>query len=45
MIRCTPKPRRFSSMPIESIRNGMSSITISTAVWGDSQPCTSNSGL
>jgi hypothetical protein len=45
MIRWTPNPRRFSSMPTESIRNGMSSVTISTAVCGLRQPWTSNCGL
>ena len=45
MIRWTPKPRWFSSIVTESIRNGMSSVTISTAVCVASQPLTSNSGL
>ena len=39
MIRWTPQPRRFSSMLTESMRNGMSSVTISTAVCVDCQPC------
>ena len=45
MIRCTPKPPRFSSIVTESMRNGMSSVTISTAVCVDCQPSTSNCGL
>ena len=45
MIRWTPQPCRFSSMLTESIRNGMSSVTISTAVWVDCQPWSSKRGL
>ncbi len=45
MIRWTPYPRRFSSIETESIRNGLSSVTISTAVWVDCQPWVSNRGL
>ena len=35
----------LSSIVAESTRNGMSSVTISTTVCGDCQPCCSNSGL
>ena len=45
MIRWTPKPRRLSSIEIESMRKGASSVTISTAVCEDCQPSLSNRGL
>ena len=36
---------RLSSMLTESTRNGMSSLTISTTVWVDVQPCSSSCGV
>ena len=39
------KPRALTSMRVESTRNGMSSVTISSTVWVDCQPCSSKSGL
>ena len=38
-------PRRFRTIRTESTRNGMSSVTISTMVWVDCQPCCSIRGL
>ena len=38
-------PRRLSSMLTESTRNGMSSLTISTTVCVDVQPCSSSCGV
>ena len=37
-------PRPLSTMRTESTRNGMSSVTISTMVWVDCQPCCSTWG-
>ena len=49
MTGCTstwmPVSRRLSSMLTESTMNGMSSETMSIAVYGDCQPCCSNVGL
>ena len=39
MIRCIVSPWRFTSIVIESTRNGMSSLTISITVCVDCQPC------
>ena len=40
-----PYPRRESSMPTESTKNGMSSVTTSTIVFVDCQPCSASPGL
>jgi len=40
-----PYPRRESSMPTESTKNGMSSVTTSTIVFLDCQPCSPRPGL
>ena len=40
-----PQPCRLSSMLTESTRNGMSSVTTSTTVWLDCQPCCSDEGV
>ena len=45
MIRCTPRSSSCITMLAVSTRNGMSSLTISTIVWGQSQPSLSLSGL
>jgi len=38
-------PWRFTSIVTESTRNGMSSLTISIAVWVLCQPCCPGTGL
>ncbi len=43
--RCIALPWRVTSIVTESTRNGMSAITVSTTVYGDSQPCSSTFGL
>ena len=45
MIRWTPLPSRLSSMLTESTRKGMSSLTISTTVCVEVQPCSSSCGV
>ena len=45
MIRCSVRPCRLTSIATESTRNGMSSLTISTTVCRDCQPCSSSVGL
>ncbi len=44
-IRCTARSARANAMPRESTRNGMSSVTVSTSVCGDSKPSAPGSGL
>ncbi|MNR04420.1 hypothetical protein D3C85_1203820 [compost metagenome] len=43
--RCRFRLWRVSSMAMESIRNGMSSLTISITLWVLCQPSRSKSGL
>ena len=43
--RCIALPCRVTSIVTESTRNGMSAITVSMTVYGDSQPCSSTFGL
>ena len=45
MMRCSVSPWRLTSIVTESTRNGMSSLTISTIVCVDCQPCSSIVGL
>ncbi len=40
-----PYPRRESSMPTDSTKNGVSSVTTSTIVLADCQPCSASPGL
>jgi hypothetical protein len=43
--RWMPYSRRLTAIPSESTRNGMSSLTTSTTVCVDCQPCCSKAGL
>ena len=45
IVRWIKRPWPFSAMLAESTRNGMSSVTTSTTVWVDCQPCCSICGL
>ena len=45
MVMWIKSPSRLSAMLTESTRNGMSSVTTSTTVWVDCQPCCSTCGL
>ena len=45
IVRWIRRPWPFSAMLAESTRNGMSSVTTSTTVWVDCQPCCSICGL
>ena len=44
-MRCSVTPCRFTSIVTVSTRKGMSSLTISTTVCFDCQPCSCTPGL